>query len=88
MMFDPNKDVDLWATYVKSRQPRFKVHMGRGPAINAVKTHSDREGTWPNDYRVIPDTVLLYRLDGGNWRQVDLIRHYKEGTDKIIEDKS
>jgi hypothetical protein len=86
-MFDPNKDVDLWGTYVESRSPKFKVHIGRGPAINAIKTAAKRVGRWPNDSHQIPDNVSLYKIELGTWVEVELIRHYKDAKDKIIKDQ-
>lgn len=38
MVFDPNNvKPKIWATYIPSRSPQFKIHNGKGQAINALK---------------------------------------------------
>lgn len=81
-MFDPNKSAEAeWATFVPTRSPRFKIHVNRGHAINAVKCTS----YWDHDHlRTIPDDVILYRRVEGRWVQVDVKRTYNDEDQSIL----
>lgn len=37
--FDPNNMGRVYATYVKSRRPSFKVYTKRAPALNSISYH-------------------------------------------------
>jgi hypothetical protein len=61
-----------WATYIEDRRPQFKVHNGRGQALNAVRLVLAKgmrggivyrliDGTWAEYDRVTPGAPTLRR---------------------------
>lgn len=65
LQFDPNKPDNkrkfLFATYIPSRSPEFKVHANRGHALNAMSN-------WPTD-------SLLFEWDATSSRWNEIVRH-------------
>ena len=71
LSFDPNarkKPSHNWASYVPDRTPQFKVHTGRGQAVNAV--HYQRCSQ--------PRGGIVYEWIDGKW--VENYRYEKKDT--------
>ena len=80
--FDPNKDLKAprskknhdyrYATYVPSRNPKFKVHGTSGLAFSAIRTH----GWWSYSKRLASfnSDVLVFRKDGETWLKLKRLK--------------
>jgi hypothetical protein len=61
--FDPNNQYDpktpVWATYIESRHPKFKTHINRGHAYNAVNAVAGWGSTG--------EECVMYEFIAGVW---------------------
>lgn len=55
----------VWATYVKTRTPQFKVHSSHGPAHNAI--YLDLSGKGPRG-------GVIYKLVDNRWLQDERVQ--------------
>jgi hypothetical protein len=84
--FDPNKHLDLWATYIYSRTPKFKVHYRVSHATAAIKAASDRDLNGPWDSHIIPKSHKFYHLTDGKWVEVELREGYNRDNTSIFKE--
>lgn len=80
MGFDINKQpTEIWATYIPSRSPVFKIYNKLGHATSSLKSTSFYSLGLHN----IPYENKLYKLVNGKWDRVNFW-HIYEGKDSII----
>lgn len=70
-----NPKAYIWATFIPSRRPQFKVHETKGQATAAIKYQSiyDDDGM----YR-IPEDIILYQQQDAEWVEVPFKKNYKD----------
>jgi hypothetical protein len=73
--FDINK-VDIWATYIHSRRPHFKIHYKKGHATSALKCSRVRANPKSGFSYEISDECKLWQLVDGKWQEVEFERFY------------
>ena len=81
--FNPNIHVYLWATYIPTRSPNFKVHYEFGHATNAIKHSSHFSGDSPGA-REIPVNNKLYKLVDGVWEELKLRESFSYEEPSIL----
>lgn len=65
MSFDIDKQpTEIWATYIPSRRPNFKIYNRKGLATSSLYN----SGSY---YRTGPDERRLYKLEDGKWVEID-----------------
>lgn len=64
--FDINKQpTEIWATYISSRKPQFKIYNRKGLATSSLHNSGSYYITGPDERR-------LYKLEDGKWVEKDV----------------
>ena len=80
MGFDPNRDIGpIYATYIKERRPKFKLHDRLGYATAALKWRAKSLGGRAYEVR---EGSQFFVLKDGKWKELEFDRFY-EGQERI-----
>lgn len=73
--FNPNEKkspkTPVWASYVPARSPEWKLHAGRGQAINAINNRATSYGS-------LGSPGIIYEFVDGEWVEWDRYERPKE----------
>ena len=87
-MFDPNKDVVLWAIQIYGGKSDFSVYTSRASVINRAKQFAELvDGDLSYKLSRIPDSITIWKLKEGKWVDVELVREYIAPNGAIIKDQ-
>ena len=91
MKFNPNQNNVknmVWATYIPSRKPNFKLHANRGQAISALKYRATYKKISMHkvDYNieVIPEDCTPWNHNGSEWIEIEFEREYFKGQKGLV----